>query len=333
MSWTWAPAMPFRGWITSTSRCNLRCNTCYSHGPGQPDDDSKFEDMRPEVYERVRREILPGLQEICLSGVGEPFMASVFYQLLDDMLVDNKRVAVVTNGTILRPEYIERLVRSPSVIMVSIDATTADVMERMRPGARFDRVMEFMRTVKALADRSKHPGFEFQLSFVVTRSNLEQMSDCVEMCHRFGGTLVYFPSFVVDGRTDEFARTESLRDKPEIVMPHWQRAHQRGLEMGVTVLPMIFDCKDRSEEEWRRHKSDLYDGDRIRQCPLPWWSVFIEVDGTIKPCCAFNPPLGNLLERPFREIWNGPMFRALRQKVNTPTMPEACKHCFIQERF
>jgi len=114
MGWTWAPAMPHRGWICSTTRCNLKCRTCAAHGPHIEHTPSDHEDMRPEVYERVRREVLPGLREVCISGAGEPFLAPVFYELLDDLLKSNKHATVVTNGTIIRPDYLERLVRSPS---------------------------------------------------------------------------------------------------------------------------------------------------------------------------------------------------------------------------
>jgi len=327
VGWTRAPALPIRAWIAPTSRCNLKCRTCYFHLLG-----THFEDMRPEVYERIRRELLPGLQEIYLSGAGEPFLAPIFYEMLDDMLGAGKRVWVITNGTIIRPRWIERLVRAPSVIMVSLDGATPEVLEHIRPGAGFDRVLEFMKTVKEIMDRSAHPAFEFQLSWVVTRSNVHQLTDCIELAHRFGIRTVAFSSFVTGGREDEFAR-ESLMGSPEEVLPHWERARQRGLELGIHVPPIVFDCRDRPEEERRRWQPTLYDAKgRIRQCPIPWWSTYIETDGSVRPCCVF-PVIGNILEKPFREIWNGPAYRELRRTVNTPDMPEPCKQCFMAVRI
>jgi len=331
MGWTWAPANPIRAWLPSTLRCNLKCRTCPMHGPGFPHKNSDWEDMRPEVYERVRREVLPGLRDICVSGGGEPFLAPIFDEMLDDMLKTGKRLNVITNGTIFRPDQIERLVRTPSVIVVSLDGTTNETMEYVR-GISLDRVLEFLDTIKQFMDRGAHPEFMLQISYVVMRSNIEQMTDCVELAHRYGARLVSFINFTIDGRTDDFI-SESLIRCPEEATPHWQRAHQRGLELGVMVPPMVFDCRDRSPEEWRQHKPNLFDGNLIRQCPLPWWSVYVEVDGSVKPCCVYNKMLGNLLEQPFREIWNGPKFRELRRTVNTPQMPPICRHCTIQERF
>lgn len=328
--WTWAPAFPIRAWIAPTSRCNLRCRTCYVHTPGT---NYSHEDMKPEVYERVRRELLPSLQEVHLGGAGEPFLAPIFYEMLSDMFELGKRITVVTNGTISRPEYLERMVRSPGVVMISIDGTTADVMDRIRPGARLDRVLDFMKTVKEMMDRSVHPAFEFQISFVVTRSNVGQLTDCVELAHRYGVRTVAFSSFLTGGRTDEFAVEESLMNQPEQVLPHWERARRRGLELGINVPPMVFDCRDRPEAEQQKWQPTLYGpSGRIRQCPLPWWNTYIETDGSVRPCCIF-PPIGNLLEGSFGDVWNGPGYRELRRTVNTPEMPNHCKQCFMPVRI
>jgi len=334
--WTWAPALPIRAWIVATSRCNLRCRTCPTHHPADPRGPEHFEDMRPQIYERLRRGLLPALQEVYLSGGGEPFLAPIFYRMLDDMLDADKRVLVVTNGTIIRPDYLERLVRAPSQIRVSLDGTTPEVMDHMRPGARLDRVLEFMKTVKEIMDRSKHPAFEFQLSFVVTRSNVEQMTDCVELAHRYGVRTVAFGNFTIDGRTDEFAR-ESLIQRPDVVLPHWERAYKRGLELGVLVPPtLVFLGNEGSGKDIDQQRPDLCNSSgRIKHCPIPWWYTYIEVDGTVKPCCAFleGGHLGNLREQSFREIWNGPKYRELRRTVNTPDMPAICKHCTIPMRI
>ncbi|MBM3335783.1 radical SAM protein, partial [Candidatus Sumerlaeota bacterium] len=285
IGWTRAPARPIIAWITPTSRCNARCRICLYHGTDRFSD-SDFEHMRPEVYDRVRRELLPGLNEIYLSGGGEPLLSPVTEQILDDALGSGKKCLVVTNGTIIKREYLERLVRVPSTIRVSVDGTTPQVFEYIRAGIKFDRVMEFLDTLKEIRARGAHPNFLLQISWVVTRSNLEQMTDCVELAGRYDVHQICFGNFVLDGgRTDEFALTESLMTQPEVVLPHWQRAYERGRELNVHVWPMFFDSKEKERDGGGQPNPALYDGVRIRQCPLPWWAVYVEVDGAVKPCC------------------------------------------------
>jgi radical SAM protein with 4Fe4S-binding SPASM domain len=301
--------------------------------------------MRPEVYEVIRREVLPGLDEVYLTSSGEPFLAPISYRILDDALAGGKRVLVVTNGTILRPDYIEKLVRAPSQLRLSIDGTRPEVVEYVRKGVRYEKIIEFMEAVKAAMGRGRHPRFEFQLSYVVMRSTLDQMVDCIELAHRYGITTVGFGNFEIDDRTDPFALEETLIDKPEEVRPHWERAYRRGLELGVVVPHPTFPYEARGKESLAGPESVVAaegivapaKNARIPQCPLPWWNVYIERDGNVLPCCAYRFPkdasFGNVLERPFRQIWNGPAYRELRRTVNTPDMPESCRRCTMAVRI
>lgn len=324
---TWAPTLPIRAWVAPTSRCNMKCRTCFEHQLG-----SNHHDMKPEVYARVREEVLPGLEDVYLTGAGEPFLAPIFFEMLEDVLARNQRIWIVTNGTITKPDCLERLVGAPTKLMVSLDGTTPEVFAHIRPGGKLDKVIDFMKTVKEMADRRKHPEFELQISFVVTKSNVEQMTDCVELANRFGVRVISFSSFVTGGRTDEFA-LESLMGEPELVMPHWEKAFRLALKYGIHVPPIVFDCRGRSEEDQRKNQPTLYDAKgEIRQCPVPWRDTYIETDGGVRPCCV-APPIGNILEQPFRVIWNGPKYRELRRLVNTPDMPEFCKQCFLPMRI
>jgi len=333
--WTWAPVRPVILAVAITSRCNLSCRICPVHGPSRPASADFSDDMKPEVYERLRNDLLPTAREIAVCGVGEPFLSPMFYRLLDDTLAAGKRVSVVTNGTILNQKYLEWMVRSPSIIRVSLDGTTPDVMEHIRPGAGLDRVLAFIEAIKQLRERVGHPTFGLEINFVVTRSNLEQMADCVDLASRYGVNTIYFTNFVTAGRTDAFA-LESLKDSPEVVLPHWERAHRRGGELGIEVRRIFFDCFDRPVEEQLRYRPSLYDSrGQIRQCPVPWWSTYIGPDGTVRPCCCFwtDTKMGNLLERPFSKIWNSAPYRELRRTVNTPNMPHPCRRCMLEARF
>ncbi|MCX8037616.1 MAG: radical SAM protein [Candidatus Sumerlaeia bacterium] len=332
LNWSWAPARPVWGWLVPTSRCNLACKTCPAHAPVHGTDPNYWSDMKPEVYARFREDVLPSLRILHISGDGEPFFAPKFEEMLDDILDGRREVTIVTNGTIIRRRAIERAVKNPVTFRVSMDGSTNETNFANR-GVKLDRILEFLHTVKTIAATGAHPRFLVQISYVVLRSNLHQMTEAVELAHRYGVKEMCFGNFVTDDRTDDYARRESLFGCPEEVLPYWQRAHDRGRELGVHVYPMSFDCKDRPEAEQRKHKPDLYDGERIRQCPHPWWSVYVEADGRVKPCCVYHWFMGNILEQPLWKIWNGPKWRALRRIVNTPRMPDVCRSCFIQTRI
>ena len=60
-------------------------------------------------------------------------------------------------------------------------------------------------------------------------------------------------------------------------------------------------------------------------CCLEWVVPFITVHGAVYPCCALTEGnqrgkiekhcLGNIFDTPFREIWNGPRYRRLKEML------------------
>lgn len=60
------------------------------------------------------------------------------------------------------------------------------------------------------------------------------------------------------------------------------------------------------------------------RCNAPWVSTVIEADGSVRPC-FFQPPLGNVLERPLDEILNAPPAIEFRRSLDIPHNPICCR--------
>jgi len=60
-------------------------------------------------------------------------------------------------------------------------------------------------------------------------------------------------------------------------------------------------------------------------------AVYLKVSprGDVFPCCVAADELlmGNILEQPFEEVWNGERYRRFRRRMNTREYPEACRTC------
>jgi radical SAM protein with 4Fe4S-binding SPASM domain len=156
------------------------------------------------------------------------------------------------------------------------------------------------------------------------------------MARRYGVKTIIFANFEPSGRTDEFCRRESMMDKPDEVLPHWESARARATEVGIFVPALHFAHVEADAKKPHESQPMLYDETgRMRNCPIPWWGTHIDTNGSITPCCVWPPerPMGNLLEQPFRTIWNGRRYRELRRTVNTPNMPEPCTRCFLPVRL
>jgi len=69
-------------------------------------------------------------------------------------------------------------------------------------------------------------------------------------------------------------------------------------------------------------------------CALPWTHLASNPDGSIMPCCyyyRYKKDFGNIDETDFKELYNGPLFNELRQKLMNGEKPEECSKCFGRE--
>ena len=69
-----------------------------------------------------------------------------------------------------------------------------------------------------------------------------------------------------------------------------------------------------------------------RLCPYPWSSLNIASNGDVVACCRdlqHKSTLGNVLDQPLKEIWNGPRMRKLRRSLidGKPANENACRDC------
>ncbi|HYC77224.1 MAG TPA: radical SAM protein [Planctomycetota bacterium] len=86
----------------------------------------------------------------------------------------------------------------------------------------------------------------------------------------------------------------------------------------------------------RRRAATLPDGDApadalpssIWTCDFLWNKVYVTHDGVVRPCCVpGTPDAGDLFERPFEEIWDGEVYRAMRLGLVAKTPAPVCRGC------
>jgi len=54
----------------------------------------------------------------------------------------------------------------------------------------------------------------------------------------------------------------------------------------------------------------------LNVCPAPWFSVVIQYNGWVVPCCTWlYEPFGNIFQDDLKKIWNGPRFVNFRETM------------------
>ena len=320
LGWSWAPAHPIKAWISPTTRCNLRCRTCARHFSH-----SRFLDMSEETYGIIRREILPGLGHVVLTGAGEPLLSPLLGRMIEDCDRQGAFIEMTTNATIWDEAIFQRLARCRARVIASVDGAAAETVEYVRPGLDHGVFLENLDRLAAVRAGAQGEKFQFYFNVVLLRRNLEELEAVVELAHRLGVDGIWFSNFSAAGHTGDFAE-ESLEHDPDVLIPALDRAAQRCEALGIPYLRPLAACHCHVDA------ACAGDGGRMLQCPLPWWAVNIEADGSVLPCCQWWPPVANIHDAPFGVIWNGSAYRKIRQTVNRVPLPEPCRRCILGER-
>ena len=125
------------------TRCNLTCTHCFISC--SPHNDSFGFLSFEEVERRLLESVEWGVKEFYFTG-GEPFLNPDLVAILERTL-DFGPATVLTNGTVLKPEWLERLRAAEQGSLyslefrVSIDGPTPELNDPIRGPRTFERAM------------------------------------------------------------------------------------------------------------------------------------------------------------------------------------------------
>ncbi len=126
------------------TRCNLECTHCFISCSPQNDKYGflSLEDVDRKLQESVKW----GVREYYFTG-GEPFLNREMVAILVRTL-EYGPATVLTNGTVLKPEWLQELQRAEAASIyslefrVSIDGPTPEINDPIRGPGTFDRAMK-----------------------------------------------------------------------------------------------------------------------------------------------------------------------------------------------
>jgi MoaA/NifB/PqqE/SkfB family radical SAM enzyme len=293
------------------SLCNQTCEHCfYWRNLNRPDDLTLDELL--QLSESLGR-----IENLNLSG-GEPFLRKEFGEICRAFIRTNnvRQIYVPTNASMTDRTLraLEDVFREPSLELVavefSLDGMPAfhDTFRGMK-GA-FDRAMA---TYDALAEMQTHePRLRLHAISTATGSNLEDLRRLT--------TFLYERCPAMDHHNLALIRGE--RKNPSLqgpVLEEYARLYDyvRALwapreedRYGASVEPMLQWAKIRTAREQRQ----------VIPCQAGRLSAVVYSNGDVS-VCETHPPIGNLREQTFPQIWNSDRARALRRSI-------AAKECY-----
>lgn len=173
--------------------CNLSCPSCRSE-VFLP----KHEEIQKatELQDRIFPEIGKNLEQLYVSGSGDPFASAVYRKLLRGLspqAYPRLEIHLNTNGLLWTEanwEALGSIRKQVTTAHVSIDAACPETYVKNRRGGNWEILMTNLKFLSAL--RRKGPLRFVMLSFVVQQNNYREMPAFIELVQKFGFDLAYF---------------------------------------------------------------------------------------------------------------------------------------------
>lgn len=317
--------------------CGLRCPYCPT---GRRERSFPHLVLTAERFAVLLGKVAPFAETITLHNWGEPFLNPQFREIAALAAGAGRRVQTDSNLNFpaLDDAAADRLVQCGlHSLQASIDGVSQAAYERYRVGGNLSLALHNLGKLAAARKRLGAP-FELVWKFVVHRHNEGEMEAAVRTAREIGVPIV-FQLLSTDGRPDWLSSLHERSDRLPLGAPLEVRLAGETFRVAwhnhvPTSRYLGRRTEDLDPAPPSSHRSFPIRIDSLVLDPrLPWCcrhpfeALYVNSDGSVTPCCTAwgsGFSIGNLFERSFEEVWNGPAMRACRAWLLDPfsTPPE-----------
>lgn len=295
--------------IVLTKACNLRCSFCISYSSLG---DAHWLDYG--LYQSIAAELFPTAWDVQFCSGGEPFLYPRLREALQLAHDHRCKTTITTNAMLIDEQTARWLVKDQTLnrMWVSFDGATKQTLERLRVGARFEKIVGNVRRLIELRNSAGKRFPKVSMRFVMMRSNMAELPRLVELAAELGVEHV-------EGRylnvANDMDLNESLFRHRDLAAEQFAltraAAHRHGVSLSLPPLPG-------------------QDGGGHR-CIKPWEMCQIDIDGSIRHCYkSWRQRLGSF-QNGFAEVWRSAQYQRLRATLHSdsPYFPY-CRHCVMR---
>ena len=288
-----------------TRACNLKCIHCYAHAVSR----SREKELTTEQAKAMIDDLAKfGVPVILFSG-GEPLVRPDLVDLANYAVAQGMRAVISTNGTLITQQKAEELKGvGLSYVGVSLDGMEAiNDQFRGKKGA-FRDAMEGIRNCQ-------NAGLKVGLRFTINRMNKDEVPLIFDLLEEYDIPRVCFYHLVYAGRGSELIEQDlshaETRKVVDLIMNRTRDLHERGLAKEVLTVdnhadgPYLYLRMLREKDPRAGEVLELLqmnEGNSSgRGIGCISWNGLVHADQFWR-----HQNFGNVLERPFSEIWTDP---------------------------
>ncbi|MFA6002224.1 MAG: heme b synthase [Thermoleophilia bacterium] len=290
-----------------TRRCNLSCRHCRAAANKGP---YPGELSTQKCFEVIDEIAAVGKPIVILTG-GDPMLRDNIYEIARYGTDKGLKMVMSPCGTLLNEENAGKL-KDAGIerISISIDGASAETHDDFRrvPGA-FD---EAIRGI----ENAKKAGLEFQINTTVTKVNLAELPDILQLAIDLGAVAFHPFLLVPTGRGKELAAQELSPEQYEETL-NWVYDQRESvpLHFKPTCAPHYYRIlRQRAHEEGLKVTPEEFGMDaRAKGCLGGQGFCFISYLGEVQICGFLDVKCGDLKEQSFGDVWrDSPVFKQMR---------------------
>lgn len=309
--------------IDITNACNTNCVTCWDHSP-------HLDAPRSTAWKRQRVEvdavkallddvqsldtIDAPLQNIILSGMGEPFTHPDIYALIADVKRRDLHLTIITN---LVAADVDRVVDlGVDALLVGVQGASEASYLAFHPNFTPWHWAKLNEQLERLADE---PSIDVKQVQVICRHNAHELSAMVQLAARTAARQVNFKLASLAAGTEAVALDAA------------QRAALLGAEIAAAQAAAASLSVPTNLAVFARQLAANEDGDTaaIDQigCFLGHFYSRITVEGTVLFCCNTEVEIGSLATVPFSSWWRSAKWEYWRKRMREGRYLSSCYQC------
>ncbi|MEK7289676.1 MAG: radical SAM protein [Planctomycetota bacterium] len=257
-----------------TRKCNLRCLYCYSSAGEAVENELGLDELKAVVYQA--REL--GAKKIILLGGGEPLLYHGVMDVVDYIHSLGLQQVLFTNGTLITREIAQFLFKKNVSVIMKSNSMISEVQDVL---AGATGVFQSIRKGLQLLKDTGYPDNNVSLGIqtIICRQNIAELPSLWTWA-RENRIIPYFEILTYQGRAKDNA----------------------GLEVSVPEIKALFDRLAAIDKEkfgmlWKSHPTIA-----AFSCKRHFYSCLINSRGYVQPCPGIDMFIGNIREKPLREI-------------------------------
>jgi heme b synthase len=300
-----------------TRSCNLNCLHCRAAAERGP----YKSELDTEDCFRFIDEVVTFSKPILILTGGEPLLREDIFDIASYGSHKGLRIVMAVNGTLLNAERAAEAKRAGiQRVSISLDGATAESHDRFRgvTGA-FEGALDGINYLK-------ETGLAFQINTTVTKRNLQEIENILQLAIRSGAVAHHIFLLVPTGRGRELAHEEVTPEEYEQTLKWFAEQEDKvPIQLKATCAPQYHRIVYQlgNARGAKAQGEDLHTF--TRGCLGGISFCFVSHQGAVQPCGYLEVIAGNILEKALQEIWEqAEVFQQLR---DVSSLTGKCGQC------